>query len=128
MVDWDPWHPFLANIYLLKVNNRDTRITFEICKIGLKDIRTRSRHHSGVFIVNFQHISHLLVFLLQTLSMYLFALCDLFYILIVFRFYGFKFYPFLERISTTYNISTKWNAEGADLKQCNEKCISIKFQ
>ena len=42
--------------------------------------------------------------------MYLFALCDLFYISIVFRFDGFKFHPFLERIST------KWNAQGGDLR------------
>ena len=46
--------------------------------------------------------------------MYLFALCDLFYISIVFRFDGFKFHPFLERISTKQNVSTKWNAQGAE--------------
>ena len=46
-----------AGIYLFKVNNRNTR--------------TRCRHwrRSGVFIVNFEHISHLvLVFLLLTLN------------------------------------------------------------
>ena len=43
-----------ADIYLLKVNNRNTR---------------RNRCHSGVFIVNFEHILHLfLVFLLLTLN------------------------------------------------------------
>ena len=55
------WHPkekaFPAGIYLLKVNNRNTR----------------TLHHwrrSGIFIVNFEHISHLvLVFLLSTLNM-----------------------------------------------------------
>ena len=38
----DPKHRFLANIYLFKVNNRDTRITCKICKAVNKDIRTRS--------------------------------------------------------------------------------------
>ena len=54
---------------------------------------------SGVFIVNLEHISHhLVVLLLWNLIMYLFVLCDLFYISIVYRFDGFKFHP--ERIST----------------------------
>ena len=45
-----------AGIYMLKVNNRNTRTRCEIC--------------SGIFIVNFEHISHLvLVFLLLTLNM-----------------------------------------------------------
>ena len=50
-----------AGIYLLKFNKFNTR--------------TRCQwHHSGVFIVNFEHISHLvLVFLLLTLNMYLAA-------------------------------------------------------
>ena len=47
------------------------------------------------------------------------------------RFDIFKFHSFLERISTKQNIFInifiKWNAQGADLKQWNEKCISIKF-
>ena len=65
--------------------------------------------------------------------MYLFALWNLFYISIVFRFDGFKFHPFLERISmksnipTKQNIFTKWNARGAVLKHWDEKYISIKF-
>ena len=77
---------------------------------------------SGIFIFKFEIVSHLvLMFLLWPLSMYLFALCEAFYISIVFRFDGFRLHPFLERIST------KWNAQGADLKQWNGKCISIKF-
>ena len=48
--------------------------------------------------------------------MYLFVLCEL-YILIVFRFDGFKFHSFLERIST------KWNAQGADLKNGMENAF-----
>ena len=43
-----------ADIYLLKVNNRNSR----------------TWRRSGIFIVNFEHISHLvLVFLLLTLKM-----------------------------------------------------------
>ena len=57
-------------IYLLKVGNRNTRTRCEICS-KLK-IKTPERHHwhlSGIFILNFEHISHLvLVFLLLTLN------------------------------------------------------------
>ena len=50
-----------ANIYLFKVNNRNTRKRCEICsKFTLK---------TPVFIANLEHISHLsLVFLLLTLN------------------------------------------------------------
>ena len=49
---------FPAGIYLLKVNSRSTRTSCEICsKLTIKI-------SSGIFIVNFEHISHLvLVFL-----------------------------------------------------------------
>ena len=46
-----------AGIYLLKVNNRNTRIWCEIC--SKLTIKTPERHCSGVFVVNFEHISHL---------------------------------------------------------------------
>ena len=53
---------------MFKVDNRYTRTT------------------SAVFIVNLEHILHLvLVFLLWTLGMYLFAVSDLFYNSINFR-------------------------------------------
>ena len=59
---------YLVGIYLLKVNNRNTRTWWEICS----KLTTPERRHwrrSGVFIVNFEHISHLvLLFLLLTLS------------------------------------------------------------
>ena len=58
-----------AGNYMLKVNNRDTRKICEIC--SKLTIKTPERCHcrcSGVFIVNLEHISHLvLVFLLLTL-------------------------------------------------------------
>ena len=59
-----------AGIYLLKVNNTNTRTRCEICsKLTIKTQELRHWLHSGVFIVNFEHISHLvLVFLLLTLS------------------------------------------------------------
>ena len=55
------------DIYLFKVNNRNTRTRCEICsKLRIKTPERRS----GVFIVNFENISHLvLVFLLLTLNM-----------------------------------------------------------
>ena len=54
-----------GSTYLFKVNNRNTK---KICKICSKfAIKTPER--SGVFIVNFEHISHLgLVFLLLTFN------------------------------------------------------------
>ena len=78
--------PFQAGIYVLKVKNRNTRTSCEICSkkdtrttpLALCEIcskltiKTPERRHwrcSGVFIVNFEHISHLaLVFLLLTLN------------------------------------------------------------
>ena len=60
-----------AGIYLLKVNNRNTRTRCEICsKLTIKIAERRHWRRSGIFIVDFEHISHLvLVFLLLTLSM-----------------------------------------------------------
>ena len=64
---------FPASIYLLKVNNRNTRTRCEICsKLTVKTPERCQWHHSDIFIVNFEHISHLvLVFLLLTLNMQL---------------------------------------------------------
>ena len=60
-----------VGIYLLKVNNRNTRTRCEICsKLTIKTPEWRQRHRSGVFIVNFEHTLHLvLLFLLLTLNM-----------------------------------------------------------
>ena len=54
-----PPAPPLPLIYLLKVNNRNTRTRGEIC--SNLAIKTAERYHwrpSDVFIVNFEHISH----------------------------------------------------------------------
>ena len=60
-------HP--AGIYLPKVNNRNTRTRCEISsKLTIKTLNRRQWRRSSVFMVNFGHISHLLVFLLLTLS------------------------------------------------------------
>ena len=58
-----------TDIYLLKAINRNTRRRCEIFpKLTIKTLERRRR--SGVFIVNFEHISHLvLVFLLLILNM-----------------------------------------------------------
>ena len=48
-----------AGIYLLKVNNRNTKTRCEIClKLLIKTPERRQWHCSGVFTVNFEHISH----------------------------------------------------------------------
>ena len=59
-----------VGIYLIKVNNRYTRTRCEICsKLTIKTPERCQQHRSGVFIVNFEHISHfVLVFLLLTFS------------------------------------------------------------
>ena len=65
-----------AGIYLLKVNNRNTRTRCEICsKITIKiPERCHPMASFGIFIVNFEYISNLvLVFLLLTLNLQLTA-------------------------------------------------------
>ena len=59
-----------AGNYMFKVNNRNTRTRCEIySKWTIKTQERRHWHRSGVFIVNFEHISHLaLAFLFLTLS------------------------------------------------------------
>ena len=59
-----------VNIYLLKFNNRNTRKRCEICsKLSIKTPERRQWRRSGVFTVNFEHISHLfLMFSLLTLN------------------------------------------------------------
>ena len=55
---------------MFKVNNRNSGTRCEICsKLTIKTPERHHWHRSCVFIVKFQHISHLvLVFLLLTLS------------------------------------------------------------
>ena len=59
-----------AGIYMLKFNNRNIRTRCEICSnLTIKTPERRQWRHSGVFVVNFEHISHfVLVFLLLTLN------------------------------------------------------------
>ena len=65
--------PNPVGIYLLKVSNRNIREMCEICsKLTIKTPGRRQWRCFGVFIVNFEHILHLvLVFLLLTLNMQL---------------------------------------------------------
>ena len=60
-----------VGIYLLKVSNRNTRTRCEMCsKLTIKTPEQRQWRPSGVFIINFEYVSHLaLVFLLLTLNM-----------------------------------------------------------
>ena len=61
----------MANILMFKVENRNTRKRSEICsKLTIKERERDHRCNSGVFIGNFEYISHLfLAFLLLTLNM-----------------------------------------------------------
>ena len=63
---------FLFSTCLFKISNENTRTRCEICwKLTIKTPEWRHWHRSGVFIVNFDHIFHLvLAFLLLTLSKY----------------------------------------------------------
>ena len=57
---------------MFKVNNRITRTSCQICLCLKLTIKTPERRSFGVFVVNFKHISHLvLVFLLLTLNRYI---------------------------------------------------------
>ena len=59
-----------AGIYLFKVDNRNTRTMYEVC--SKLTIKTPERRHwclSGIFIVNFEQISHIVLkYLLLTLN------------------------------------------------------------
>ena len=61
---------FPAGNHMFNVNNRNTKARREIClKLTIKTPERRRGRRYGVFIVYFEHISHLvLVFLLLTLS------------------------------------------------------------
>ena len=69
------WPNFPVSFYLFKVNNRNSRKRCEICsKLTTKIPKRRHRHRSSVFIFNVQQfLHHSLVFLLFTVSMYLFS-------------------------------------------------------
>ena len=66
-----PLHRLIpAGNHMFEVNNRNTRTRCEICpKLAIKIPERHQWRSSGIFIVNFGHISHLvLVFLLLTLK------------------------------------------------------------
>ena len=60
----------LARNYMFKVKDRNTRTRCEVClKLTIKTPERHRCRRSGFFIVNSEHISHLVpVFLLLTLS------------------------------------------------------------
>ena len=66
--DKEPTYP--AGNYIFKVNNRNTRKRCAICsKLTINIPERRHWGRSGIFIVNFEYILHLvLLFLLLTLS------------------------------------------------------------
>ena len=62
--------PFRPNIYLFKFNKRNPRRRCEVrSKLAIKTPERRYCRRSGVFIVTFEHTSHIFpVFLLLTLN------------------------------------------------------------
>ena len=65
------YREMLAGNCMFKVNNRSIRTRCELCsKFTIETPERRQWRRSGVFIVSFQHISHLvLVFLSLSLNM-----------------------------------------------------------
>ena len=57
-------------MYLIKINNKNTRKRYEICsKLTIKTPEWHHLRRSDVFIVKFEHISHIfLMILLLTLN------------------------------------------------------------
>ena len=54
------YYYYPAGNYIFRVNNRNTRTRCETCsKLTIKTPERRKWRRSGVFIVNFEHISHL---------------------------------------------------------------------
>ena len=98
-----------GNIYLFKVNNRDTRIRCKIhSELTLQTPEQLQQRDSGGFIVNFEHISRLTeVFLLWTSRMHLFSGLNIFLYSNRFQIDLFTVHLFDNRICTTFNISTK---------------------
>ena len=48
----------LVDIYLLKLNNRNTRIRYKICsKLTIKTPKRCYWRRSGLFIINFEHVN-----------------------------------------------------------------------
>ena len=62
---------------MLKVENRNTRARCEICsKLTIK-IPERRRCHSGISVVNFEHISHLVLVFEQVCASWAIAQNDI---------------------------------------------------
>ena len=80
IIIWKTFFNYLypAGIYLLKVNNRNTRTRKQICsKLTIKTKERCQWHHSGVFNVNFELISLLvLALVLLTLKTFLRLGCE----------------------------------------------------
>ena len=50
------------SIFLFKVNNKNIKTICETClKLVIKTPEQRQCHRSGVFIVNFEHVSHIVL-------------------------------------------------------------------
>ena len=65
MLNWsraDHWRPNPTGKFIFEVNNRNTRTKCQICsKLTIKTPERRQWHRSSHFIINFEHISHLVL-------------------------------------------------------------------
>ena len=112
-----------ANIFLFKVHNKNTRKICEIClKLTIKTPEWRYWRCSGVFIVNFEHISHLfLMFLLLIRTskcwLYLGTFHAVSMLLIMLH------YWYLKRNNIQYNLSVSLPNLFLFLKEFSSRCL-----
>ena len=115
-----------ANIYLFKVNIRNTRERCETCsKLTIKPLKLRQWCRSDVFIVNFEHISYLsLVFLLLPLNIYYMLARTHFKLTILIRVRGFieiRMWNALHKLVPFVQFKNVKNTDGGGL-------LSVKLQ
>ena len=82
---------FPVGISLLKVNYRNTRTVSEICsKLTIKTVERRQLDRSGVFVVNYKQISHIIL-MLPLLTLKKEMLAD--FMLVIFTLQQLAFFP-----------------------------------
>ena len=99
---------------------RNTRKRCETCsKFTIKTTETRQWHRFGIFIFNFEHVSHLfLVFLLLTLTWMAINVCK-FRTWMVINVCNFKYFWF--------SITAPKNMELLEKEKFKKKCLAMEF-
>ena len=129
--DRDSWHGFLGNIFLLRVNNNNSKIKCEIFivdNVDKKDIRPRS-------MTSFWCLYYYLWTYSPPCSSVSIEVFEQVFVCSVWTFLYFnRFYIWWFQVSSIFTKDfhkveyfQKSNAPGAYLKQWNGRCISIKF-